>query len=55
MSYLQHAQNAVSVSVASEEPKALFSSAFTPVALFGGISLVILLIAVICDEQGIWL
>ena len=55
MSYLQHALNTSSVSVVAEEAKTLFSSAFSPVALFGGMSLVILLIAVVCNEQGVWL
>jgi hypothetical protein len=54
MTYLQHAPNIVSVSAATAKPKMLFPSAFIPFALFGGISLVVLLIAVICDEQGVW-
>jgi len=55
MSYLQHALNPASVSVTTEEPKALFSSEIIPVTLFCGMSLVILLVAVICNEQGVWL
>jgi hypothetical protein len=55
MSYVQHAPNAFSVPAAARRPTALFSSPFFPAALFGGISLVVLLIAVLCNEQGVWL
>jgi hypothetical protein len=55
MTFLQPASNTASVSMAMEEPTTFFSSDFFAVALFGGIGLVISLIAAICNEQGVWL
>lgn len=38
-----------------KNPAKLFTEKFSEIALFGGIGLFIALIAVACDQRGVWL